>query len=680
MLGGYDALRFVPHDTVFNLNPNIRIPTVRLRGVTAAVPSVDKAPAPWTTPIQSLVTMSDNITAIIDTTTPYLWLPQTICDRFAAAFNLTWNDDFGVYLFPDGDQYNKFKNDKSLSLTFSISSYDNGDNFGQPLNVAGVVNITVSPAAFAQTLRYPFKDMINYGQPGVPYFPLKRTNSSQLVIGRVFMQEAYIQMNYDEDLFSVHQALFPDNAATNISVQSFARPADSAYPPSSGPTPSKGLSIGQTVGIVIGAFGTGSVIGVLVWLFCRRRKHANHANEIDPAKEDTESVEDELPRSPVRRMFSLIIGRKRSRRPVACEVHGDSAQPTEVGADSSHELYELPAPLEPAELDSMNDVGDQATDLVMGDTEGLSEYEVQKRRLERQLQGPVPAYTPPPREPEKTGQDVSPVPHYRPAEEPSPTSSPSYGSNTNSLPDFLPSPISPNPGDGTRRFDFPSPLAVIPPVPSPVSPKFPSTNSDPSAGTYGLPSPSSPSSANFTQSGQPTFEPTSVSRSDSSNISPTSPVKPNLPTMPMPAVQRTPIDPSKVVYLGPLPESVQLQLARQASSSVPIIVTPDGRTVAPSSRDSSPHHAPSPLTSPPTSPGRVRRGSVDSLGSNFTVEEAGRIGDEGERHHSVRQAEGQGAPGPGPHTIQRIEAHSELVHVPQVAEKRYSWEEGSGTS
>src|SRR6478609_10916020 len=132
------------------------MPMVRLRGVSADVTSSDKAPSNWTSTSRTLVAMNDSITAIIDTSTPYLWLPTEVCERFAAALNLKWNETLGVYLYADGPHYTRFLSEKFLSFTFSLSSYDNGDDFGQPLQGRGVVNITLPSAAFAHVLNYPF--------------------------------------------------------------------------------------------------------------------------------------------------------------------------------------------------------------------------------------------------------------------------------------------------------------------------------------------------------------------------------------------------------------------------------------------------------------------------------------------------------------------------------------------
>lgn len=89
--------------------------------------------------------------------------------------------------------------------------------------------------------------------------------------------------------------------------------------------------------------------------------------------------------------------------------------------------------------------------------------------------------------------------------------------------------------------------------------------------------------------------------------------------------------------------------------------------------------------------------SVETLGSNFTEEEEERIAEEARQQQSLRldttllqradygrsplTATAGSSAGPlsavvaTPRSAERIEAGVELVHVPQVPEKRYSWEE-----
>jgi hypothetical protein len=352
-------------------------------------------------------------------------------------------------------------------------------------------------------------------------------------------------------------------------------------------------------------------------------------------------------------MMSAIMRRKRSKKPMVHEVHGNETQPAEFAADASHEVYEMPVPLEPVELDSNDGATDGATEFGTDSSHGLSPYEVARRKLERQLQPPLPVYMPP--NGVKTGQDVSPVAHYRPSDEPSPASSPTYA-NSNSLPDSLPSPLSPHPGEWTNRpFDLPSPMTVAPPFPSPG---LPGHNSSPSASPL---SPISPRSLHSLQTRTPPVEHSGVTHS-SSNVSPVSPTSGSV-IPPSPSYQRTPIDPSRVVCLGPLPDNVQLP---RLHTSLPHLVTPDGRIVDPRPYSISPGRSPS---SPLSRQSGHRRRSTSTLGSNFTEEEVDPI------HEGQSEGE-EGTDGfpRSPASMERIDPGSELVHVPQFADKRYSWE------
>ncbi|KAK3390999.1 aspartic peptidase domain-containing protein [Podospora didyma] len=674
-LGGYDTMRFVPHETKFALDAVTRQPTVLLRGVTAQVKSLDKAPSNWTSTSRTLLSMSDSVRAIIDTSTPYLWLPTEVCERFASALNLTWREDLGVYVFTDKSQYTRYQTDTDLSFVFSVSSYDNMDDFGSPLDVHDVVNITFPAAAFAQTLRYPFKNVIKWGNTSIPYFPLKRStkevNNNQYIIGRAFMQEAYLIANYEKGKFSLHQAAFPPKAATNYALKGIERPPDSPYPAYSPPGSGGGgggLNKGQTVGIVLSAFAIGSVLGLILWLCCRRRKkNAKKGEQAEENKSETQSVDCE-PTSPVKRMFSIITGRKRSKKakkldvpevPDVHEVHGSSTQPAEVGADAQHQLFELPVPPEPVELDS-NDIGDTDTELGVDSAQDLSEYELTRRKLERQLHGPAPTYSMI-EDHGKSIQDISCVAHYRSADEPSPVSSPTYA-NTNSLPDSLPSPLTVHPDWATRMFDLPSPMTIPPTFYShQLPPNGSSSGSEPGC-SY---SPVSPRSPNSPQ----TFAPSSVTRSNSSNISPASAI--GSMRLPSPTFQRAPIDPTRVVCLGPLPEGVQLPHQRP----MPQIVTPSRRRT---------DAGPSPIRPSGSLPTGIlkrsrstTRGSNETLGSNFTVEEENRLHEEHvpeEEQQSTRESADDNIFPRSPRSMERIEGGSELVHVPQVADKRYSWE------
>ncbi|KAH8681564.1 aspartic peptidase domain-containing protein [Xylariales sp. PMI_506] len=688
-LGGYDQNRFVSHGTTFSLNSTSRLPEVLVRAITASVTSLDDAPAQWNSSTESLLSFDESVTALIDSSTPYLWLPTATCDRFASALNLTWNETFGLYLFSSDATFTSFS-EPGLSFVFSLSSFDNLDNYGEPLEVAGVVNITISANAFAQTLRYPFMNLIGYGDAAIPYFPLKRAeNGSQIIIGRSFLQEAYIYTDYELSTFSIYQALFPENPNQNTSIITMNAASDNPYP--GNPPTSTGLSSSQIAGIAVGAALI--VLSVVAIWYLRRRRNQKRAAALEQAMKDSgSSIDLEPPKTPIARILSRIVGRYpwKGRRRNVHEVSSDGTMPVEVAAD---QRYELAVPPEPIELDatdthSLNDT----TVLGTEDSNGLSDYELARRKLDRQLQGPVPEYSPGPSPvesnlygSEKGLQDISSVPHYRPSPYGENQSlSPASTATADAYTFSLPSPMTPAPGEWSNRtYDFPSPSTLAP------SGSFARSNSNPGSGyvpTYSYPS-----------------ESTSLGRSASTSgyFSSAGSVVP-----PMPTIQRTPIDGSRVICLGPLPKNIRPPHQRPPP---PRLVGSNGEDLV--------------LSTIPSIRESRRVSTADTLGSNFTVEEEARgLGhtdaltapdgpfddEEPLSAHTASTVDGSDLvhiPLPTTPVIaavatSRLDGRSDfvhvptpveqpmvpvappgrlngfdLVHIPQPAQKRYSWEE-----
>lgn len=664
---------------------------------------MDKAPKHWKSTEELLLGFNNSINALIDTSTPFLWMPNDACDRFAAAFNLTYNETLELYTFQSGQQYEDFLHNSPLSLTFSLSSFDNYDNFAHPLSVNGVVNITVSIAAFAQLVKYPYMNKIGPYESAIPYFPLKRTtHKNRYILGRAFMQEAYMIMRYEEGTFSVHQALMPDNAIYNTDIKSIARPDRSLYDkPPSAPRGRSSLSTAQMAGIASGVCAL-ITAGIATYCCVRRRRRAKNAPPLPEftlkdAVSSIETVASPL-KKPAGRILSIIKWKK-SPRENANAAAGTAEHPAEVcGRDNA--VYELPVPLEPVELDTHDSSSvNGSTELGSESAQGLSEYEIARRKLERQLQGPVPAYSPPSisqssSSASKSEQDVSPVAHYRPSDHhpspPSPLSSPIHGTFANAIP----SPITPQVPHSDWGH-FPSLMTVAAPattMPPPPSPEINQGSSIHSSGSAGVCS--------------QTYNPSSVSPSSLTHASATSPVASlagSVVLPPSPTYQRTPIDPSRVICLGPLPDNIQLP--RQPS--LPQVAGSSAAASFPRSpvTTRSPHTNILQVQSPPpaqtTTPlgtlNQAARVSVETLGSNFTEEEEERIAEEARQQQSLRldttllqradygrsplTATAGSSAGPlsavvaTPRSAERIEAGVELVHVPQVPEKRYSWEE-----
>jgi hypothetical protein len=120
------------------------------------------------------------------------------------------------------------------------------------------------------------------------------------------------------------------------------------------------------------------------------------------------------------------------------------------------------------------------------------------------------------------------------------------------------------------------------------------------------------------------------------------------------AIQRTPIDPSKVVYLGEMPEHVtfprRTSLPRINLDNLNSVPQAEAQNIQPSS----------------------------TLGSNFTEDqESAQHRPSGtaasDRATALRQQDSSEPD--SPRSQERIDPGEELVHVPQMAARRYSWED-----
>ncbi|KAF9770468.1 hypothetical protein IL306_011995 [Fusarium sp. DS 682] len=647
-LGGVETPRFQKHDTVFTLSQEDNSERPMVRGIQITPAEGQDVPADWVSQQPLLSQWNSSFFAIIDSSTPYLWLPDEVCDQFAQSFNLTYNSTFELYTISDS-QYRAYTNDETFDLTFVLSSFDDNDNFGNPYDVPGIVNITIPLRAFVGLLQYPFMpDTIQYGDPAIPYFMLRKAkNSASYVLGRSFLQESYLITKYDEGVFSIHQALFPDEPSTNSELAAIEQSDNSPYPPPYAED-ENGLSDGQVIGIGVGV-GLGvffvCAAALFVWLYFRRkRKRATKNNQ--PAENQNLTPEDgsRSLKSPLVILFSKILGRNNS----AHQAGNDANDGEKVAEAPDTQIHEMSAPLPIAELDgndamSWNDDTEFGTD----SSHNMSAYEMARKKLEKQLQGPVPTYSPP--------ADGTEIPPEKAIYQPNPTNCPSVaiqlspsasikttqqgGSTINSIP--LPSPMTPGFDANGRPIEAPSP-ATIPG--SPANDSISSPNS-----------PLSPTSDHHTINSM-------TMGGSHSDREPHSPLR--FSTEPQQrVVQRTPIDPSKVVFLGALPKNT-----RFSRHGAPQVVSGEEYQAA----DESSH----------------RHGSVDTLGSNFTVEEERRSAGGSSRRldlgttcsptNAVIEHSQQNASTDQPDTSrsrERINPGEDLVHVPQLAERRYSWEQ-----
>ena len=324
-LGGIDTSRFTSNNFWFDLSPGYK-PSVSIRSVEVAAFHV---PSHWATSPLPLMSQTDAASFTIDSSTPYLWLPETVCDNIATALNLTWNPAIELYVFGN-DTTPEDLDSWSLTFTFRLA---NG------LTSSEMIALQLTYDAFNLQLSYPFPGLFDeYSDAKVNYFPLRKANSTQqYTIGRAFLQETYLTVDYERNIFSLAQALFPASS-DQPSLASISMPDDSTWPGPGGVMPSKGLSKGAIAGIAVGIVVIAVIITSLVWYCCLRRRRSKDSLQEDKTK-----------KTGLFSVFSRRSTRKSSVSTSAAELQADKRHPTEMVSDSSTSRFELSA-VAPAEM------------------------------------------------------------------------------------------------------------------------------------------------------------------------------------------------------------------------------------------------------------------------------------------------------------------------------------------
>ncbi|EOD43935.1 putative peptidase aspartic protein [Neofusicoccum parvum UCRNP2] len=188
----------------------------------------------------------------IDSTVSHLWLPGDVCDHFKNAFSLTYDEEKNYYLISDTVREKLLA--QNTTFTFKL---------GNGIRISNdSINIELPYAAFDQSI----------GAPVYPnttrYFPIRRaSNDTQYTIGRAFLQEAYLTVDYERRNFSLAQANFLTDPSQSQDIRTIFSTDYVA------PTPPSALSSGAKAGIAIGALaGLLILFGALYLCWYRPRR------------------------------------------------------------------------------------------------------------------------------------------------------------------------------------------------------------------------------------------------------------------------------------------------------------------------------------------------------------------------------------------------------------------------
>ncbi|EXJ55477.1 hypothetical protein A1O7_08404 [Cladophialophora yegresii CBS 114405] len=385
-LGGVDANRFVPNGMSFSLSQDYA-PVVAINSISLSS-GAESLPTNWNSNPQALLDPSQADLFTIDSSTPFLWLPEQACDAFANSLNLTYDETLQTYLFPtDSSSSPEALSAWNLTFTFTLSNLPGSSS---------QIQLSLPYDAFNLQLIYPFPNLAaNFTSAPTNYFPLRKAaNSTQYTIGRAFLQEAYLIVDYERSNFSVSQAVFTMEAVSNVNLLSISRPVGSTWP---GPEGSgSGLSTGAKIGIGVAA-GLGALVAlVLIWFFCVRRKRSSTSPGAEKEKAKRRTLLGRSERNP-------------DSQTTVSELLGDKRQPTEVPADSSasrfelsgHTPIEMPAgPVSPSFFQS-SDSTPRASTLMRNDPRRPAELEHQnsadkaaEAAASERSGSPVPPYSP----------------------------------------------------------------------------------------------------------------------------------------------------------------------------------------------------------------------------------------------------------------------------------------------
>jgi hypothetical protein len=267
VLGGFDKSRFTAPGTSIRM-PNESNNTLVV-GIKSMLYQADQDIAPG----GNTMTPKGGFSATIDSTLPYLILPDEVCDEFVEKFGLEYDENNQLYTVNSSSHQMNLR--QNANVSFKIGS--------GPQDSDAFESIVLPYSAFDQQANIPLTD----GQ-ATQYFPIKKTDKGIYVLGRTFLQEAYIIVDYERANFTVAPAYYADPKPAQSLVTIFNQ-SYKGIPTSLDPGPSGGLSAGAIAGIVVGIVGAFIIAAIAAFFLWRKRQATKKTNEMteNPSEIDT---------------------------------------------------------------------------------------------------------------------------------------------------------------------------------------------------------------------------------------------------------------------------------------------------------------------------------------------------------------------------------------------------------
>ena len=127
----------------------------------------------------------------VDFAVSQLRLPEAVCDSLADSLGRVFDHDTELYTV-NVSTHKKFRQEMP-QFNFTLTANGSADD---------ATNIQLSYSAFDLQASLPLYES------STPYFPIRRAaNESQYVLGRTFLQEAYIVVDWERGNFTVGQVV-----------------------------------------------------------------------------------------------------------------------------------------------------------------------------------------------------------------------------------------------------------------------------------------------------------------------------------------------------------------------------------------------------------------------------------------------------------------------------------------
>lgn len=217
--------------------------------------------------------------ATIDSTFPYLILPDDIIDNFVSNFSLGYDQNSKLFTVNASSHANNLRLNAEVIMKISASADTDSNDFA---------SIILPYAAFDLQGDFPlFSNQTSY-------FPIRRSENGQFILGRAFLQETYIIVDYEHQNFTVAPAVF-EEPMPNPSLVTIYDRSYTGLPTSQGNNSGGGLSSGAIAGIVVGIVAVFIIAALGIFFLWKKRQaskktieHTPNPSEIDTTFAGTE--------------------------------------------------------------------------------------------------------------------------------------------------------------------------------------------------------------------------------------------------------------------------------------------------------------------------------------------------------------------------------------------------------